>query len=135
MDDRKSQPTLVMIILMLLGISAVPKITGPDSSAPKVTDAKSADNDETASEPSRVPDALKKTANPDLAVLEPLIDLSDDGSLRRIEERPDTPKFDADGRKKLVKELVARVHKREGTVRAMIALVPDPVRTSVSAGF
>jgi hypothetical protein len=79
--------------------------------------------------------SARKSDNPDVAVLAPLLELIDDGARPRIEERPDAPKFNSKGRKRLVQEIVSEARRRGGTVRCMIALLPDPVRTSASQDF
>ena len=133
MYDRKSQPALLVVILTLLGISALPKVIPSESPATKPSSAKAGsgagrkDLESSASS--------KHPKNPDLAALGPLIDLADDGSARRIEERDKAPSFNMSGRESLVREVVDEIRSQGGTVRGMTALLPDPVYTSVSQDF
>ena len=135
MDERKSQPILLVVLLGLLGLSALPRGFPTDSSAPKSTTLKVDGEPANDGEPSKSAAAPTASDNPDLAVLAPLLELVDDGSSGRIDERLESLNFDSAGRRGLVREIVTRTQEHGGKVRAMIALVPDPVRTSAEPGF
>jgi len=122
-------------MVVLLGLFAVPSGTLSENSSPKPVTVTATTESSTAGEPSESAATPRADKNPDLAVLAPLVELTEDGSSRRIDDRVEPPKFDRAGRQGLVREVVTQARQRGGTVRAMIALVPDSAHTSASQDF
>ncbi len=134
MDERKSQPLFLVILLALVGLSTLPRGSSPDNSSPKAP-LNAAGGAATTRQSSATIAPPRTFENPDLAILEPIAYLTNDGSSHRIADRDKPPEFNRAGRQELVKEILDGAHKRDGEVRAMIALLPDPVRTSASQDF
>jgi hypothetical protein len=135
MEERKPPPTVPVLLAALLGVFALPRGTSSDNSASKATPAKTAAETliaRSSAEPQRNPPAAK---NPDLAVLAPLLELTDNGSRGRLDDVPQAFRFDNSGRKAVVHEIVSAVQERKGQVRTMIALIPDPARTSATQDY
>jgi hypothetical protein len=135
MEDPKSRPWFLVLLLALLGLATLPKGLTSDNSSSSSGPLKGAAGAATTRESSATESAPRTFANPDLAVLAPVFALTHDGSRQRISERDQPPRFDRAGRIELVKEILARVERRGGKIRPMIALLPDPVRTSASQDF
>jgi len=135
MDDRKSQPLFLVVLLAVLGLSTLPRGLPSDNSASKSAALKVAGGADTTRDSLATATGPRTFENPDLGILGPILDLTNDGSRPRISERVQPPQFDNVGREELANEIVARTRARRGTVRAMIALLPDPVRTSASQDF
>ncbi len=133
MDDRKSQPLFVVLLLALVGMFTLPRGLSPDNSSSKSAAPKAAAAANPANQPTTTaPQALE---NPDLAILGPLFYLTNDGSTPRVMDRAKRPQFDRVGRQDLVQQICDRTRLRSGSIQAMIALLPDPVRTSASQDF
>ena len=136
MDDRKSQPLYIVVMLALLGIFTLPRGLTPgnsssNSAAPKATPA--ADGSPANQAATTAPQAIE---NPDLrASLGSIFYLTNDGSTARVMDRAERPRFNYAGRQALVREICDRIRRRRGSIHAMIALFPDPVRTSASQDF
>ena len=136
MEDRKSPPTVLILLAALLGVYAMPRGgTSSVSPAPNVTPVKRAGESPTTPKPAEPQPAPTASKNPDLAVLAPLLELSDDGSSGRLEDVSAAYRFDRAGRKAIVHKIVSAAARRGGDVRAMIALLPDPVRTSATQDY
>jgi hypothetical protein len=135
MDDRKSQPLFIVVLLALLGIFTLPRGLTPghssaNSAAPKAASA--ADGGPAYQPATTAPQAIE---NPDLDILGAIIYLTNDGSTARVMDRAERPRFDYPGRQALVREICDRIRRRRGSIHAMIALLPDPVRTSATQDF
>ena len=94
MEERKPPPTVPVLLAALLGVFALPRGTSSDNSASKATPAKTAAETlivRLSAEPQRNPPAVK---NPDLAVLAPLLELTDNGSRGRLDDMPQAFRFD-----------------------------------------
>src|SRR4051812_22763254 len=78
MENRKSQPALLLVILALLGFSALPKEGPSESPATKSATTKAGIGADSGRESQESPAPSKQRENPDIAVLGPLIALADD---------------------------------------------------------
>lgn len=94
MDDRKSQPLYIVVLLALLGMFTLPRGLTPgqsssNSAAPKATPA--ADGSPVNQPATTAPQAIE---NPDLDILGAIIYLTNDGSTARVMDRAERPRTD-----------------------------------------
>ena len=113
-DDRKSPPIVLVLVAALLGVYALPRTIPSGDSAPKPAPAKTDADAVAAKKQADLSGGPTMPKNPDLAILAPLLELSDDGSRRRIEDGPNAPKFDGADRKAVVREIVRAVAPTRG---------------------
>ena len=80
MEDRKSQPLFLVILLALLGLSTLPRGLQSDNSSSKSAAPKVKGGTATTHDSSTAVSSPRTFDNPDLGILGPILDLTNDGS-------------------------------------------------------